>query len=57
VLARAAQPFPTALGALDAIHLATGLLWREPAGTDIVMAAHDHALATEARACGVVGVR
>jgi hypothetical protein len=57
VLARAAQPFPTALGALDAIHLATGLLWRERAGTDIVMATHDHALATEARACGVVGVR
>ena len=29
VLSRAAQPLPTALGTLDAIHLATALLWRE----------------------------
>ena len=27
VLARAAQPLPTTLGTLDAIHLATALLW------------------------------
>lgn len=58
VLARAAQPFPTELGTLDAIHLATALLWRERAGVDLVMATHDVALGTAARASGlsVVGV-
>src|SRR5262249_18962385 len=29
VLDRAAQPMPTEIGTLDAIHLATALLWRE----------------------------
>jgi predicted nucleic acid-binding protein len=29
VLERAAQPMPTELGTLDAIHLATALLWKE----------------------------
>lgn len=53
VLARAAQPLPTELGTLDAIHLATALLWREQSGGDIVMATHDAALATAARACGL----
>ena len=31
VLERAAQPMPTELGTLDAIHLATALLWKEMA--------------------------
>lgn len=53
VLARAAQPLPTELGTLDAIHLATALLWREHSGGGIVMATHDIALATAARACGL----
>ena len=54
----AAQPFPTELGVLDAIHLATATVWREQAGTELVMATHDVALATAARASGlpVVGV-
>ena len=58
VLARAAQPLPTELGTLDAIHLATALVWREHARGDLVMATHHSALATAARACGlsVVGV-
>jgi len=58
VLARAAQPMPTELGALDAIHLASALLWRERTGSDLVMATHDAALGTAARAFGlqVVGV-
>lgn len=58
VLTRAAQPMPTELGTLDAIHLATAMVWRERAGSDLVMATHDAALATAARACGlrVVGV-
>jgi hypothetical protein len=58
VLTRAAHPMPTELGTLDAIHLATALLWRERTGAAIVMATHDVALATAARASGlpVVGV-
>lgn len=56
VLARAAQPLPTELGTLDAIHLATALLWREHSGGDIVMATHAGALATAARACGLTVV-
>ena len=58
VLARAAQPFPTAVGTLDAIHLATALLWKEQTGTDLVMATHDSALATASRANGfrVLGI-
>lgn len=53
VLARAAQPLPTTLGTLDALHLATALLWKERAGHDLVMATHDDALATAARASGL----
>ncbi len=59
VLDRAARPFPTELGTLDAIHLATALMWREARGDDIVMATHDRALGTAARASGlrVVGLK
>ncbi len=53
VLNRASQPFPTPLGMLDAIHLATALLWREQRGEELVMATHDAALSTAARACGL----
>lgn len=58
ILQRAAQPFPTELGTLDAIHLATALLWRERSAADLVLATHDPALATAARSCGlrVIGV-
>lgn len=58
VLKRAAQPLPTPLGTLDAVHLATALLWRELRGRELVMATHDRALAVAARASGlpVVGV-
>jgi len=58
VLARAAQPFATMLGTLDAVHLSTALLWREREATDVIMATHDAALARAARAHGmrVVGV-
>ena len=56
VLARAAQPLPTELGTLDAIHLATALLWREHQGETIVMATHDTALATAGRSCGLAVV-
>jgi hypothetical protein len=53
VLSRAAQPFPTVLGTLDAIHLATALLWREETGERLVLATHDAALGRAARACGL----
>ncbi len=57
VLQRAGQPLPTPLGTLDAIHLATAMLWRETRAEDLVMATHDQALAVAARAVGfpVVG--
>jgi predicted nucleic acid-binding protein len=53
VLDRAAQPLPTALGTLDAIHLATAQLWRERTAADLTMATHDAALATAARSLGM----
>lgn len=53
ILNRTSQPFPTPLGTLDALHLATALLWKETKDTDLVMATHDAALATCARACGL----
>jgi predicted nucleic acid-binding protein len=58
VLERAAQPMPTELGMLGAIHLATALLWKEMTEVDLVMATHDGALALGAQAHGlpVVGV-
>jgi predicted nucleic acid-binding protein len=58
VLDRAAQPMPTELGTLDAIHLATAMLWKEATRTDLVMATHDGALALGAQAHGlrVLGV-
>ena len=53
VLARAAQPLPTTLGTLDAIHLATALMWNEQTREKLVMATHDTALARAAKACGL----
>jgi predicted nucleic acid-binding protein len=59
VLRRAAEPFPTRLGTLDALHLATALLWQERHPLErSPFATHDLELARAARACGldVVGV-
>jgi len=53
ILTRATQPFPTALGTLDALHLATALLWKEGRGDGLVMATHDVALAIASRASGL----
>jgi len=53
VLRRAGQPFSTQLGTLDAVHLATALLWRDSRGEDLVLATHDRALALAARASGL----
>ena len=59
ILDRASQPMPTELGTLDAIHLATALLWKEMTRENLVMATHDGALALAAEAHGlpVVGVK
>ena len=58
VLDRASQPMPTELGTLDAIHLATALLWKEMTAADITIATHDETLGLGAKAHGlaVVGV-
>jgi uncharacterized protein len=53
VLERAAQPMPTELGTLDAIHLASALLWKDAVRIDPVMATHDAALAIAAQAHGL----
>lgn len=52
VLTRASEPLPSVLGTLDAIHLATALLWREEKDEDLILATHDSALGTAARAYG-----
>jgi predicted nucleic acid-binding protein len=51
ILERAADPFPTALGSLDALHLATALRLREEL-PDLDFATHDSELATAARSMG-----
>lgn len=51
ILARAAQPLPTPLGTLDAIHLVSAMGWREQF-EPLVFATHDLALAAAARASG-----
>lgn len=58
VLSRAGDPLPTPLGTLDAIHLATALLWRERMSPLSVVATHDAALGLAARSYGfdVLGV-
>jgi predicted nucleic acid-binding protein len=58
VLERAAQPMPTELGTLDAIHLASAILWKDATGIGPVMATHDAALGIAAQAHGfaVLGV-
>jgi len=58
VLARAAQPLPTPLGTLDAIHLVSAMGWREQF-EGLVFATHDLALSAAARASGfeVIGTK
>jgi hypothetical protein len=52
VLSRASEPLPTPLGTLDAMHLATALIWRDRTGSALVMATHDSALGLAARTFG-----
>jgi predicted nucleic acid-binding protein len=53
VLDRAAQPMSTAIGSLDAVHLATALVWQERNGKRLIMATHDDRLGAAARATGM----
>jgi predicted nucleic acid-binding protein len=53
ILARASDPFPTPLGTLDAVHLATALVWQDRMGKRLVMATHDRDLALAARSFGL----
>jgi predicted nucleic acid-binding protein len=52
VLSRASEPMPLPMGTLDAIHLATALIWRDRVGPLPQMVTHDAALGTAARAFG-----
>lgn len=56
VLRRAAEPMPTLLTTLDALHLASALLWRDSLGESPALATHDLALALAARAHGLLVV-
>ena len=53
ILARASEPLPTPLGTLDALHLATALVWRDRIRQTLVMATHDGGLALAARSFGL----
>lgn len=53
ILSRACDPLPVPIGTLDALHLATLLVWRERIGKDVVLATHDSGLALGARSFGV----
>jgi predicted nucleic acid-binding protein len=52
VLSRAGEPMPMPLGTLDALHLATALIWRDRMGPLPTMATHDTALGVAARTFG-----
>jgi predicted nucleic acid-binding protein len=52
VLSRAAEPMPMPVGTLDAIHLATALIWRDRLGPLPQVVTHDAALGAAARAFG-----
>jgi predicted nucleic acid-binding protein len=52
VLRRASEPMPVPLSTLDAIHLATALVWRDRMSPIELVATHDAALGLAARAFG-----
>ena len=53
ILSRACEPFPTTLGTLDALHLATALVWRDRMNRPLVLATHDRDLALAGRSFGI----
>ena len=52
VLRRAALPMATAVKTLDAIHVASAMLFQERRGTQLLFVTHDAQQATAARALG-----
>jgi predicted nucleic acid-binding protein len=52
ILDRAAQSYPTVIGALDAIHLASALLYLEHKKEKLLFMTHDHRLGIAAQALG-----
>lgn len=56
VLRRAAEPFPTPLGTLDAIHVATAVLWGQGRAALPTLATHDTEMATAGRSLGFVTI-
>lgn len=52
VLSRASEPMPMPVGALDAIHLASALIWRDRLGPLPQLLTHDAGLGAAARAFG-----
>jgi predicted nucleic acid-binding protein len=52
VLSRASEPMPMPLATLDALHLATALIWRDRMGPVSAMATHDTTLGLAAQAFG-----
>jgi predicted nucleic acid-binding protein len=53
ILTRASEPFPTPLGTLDALHLATALVWQDRTRQSLTMATHDRDLGLAARSFGI----
>jgi predicted nucleic acid-binding protein len=58
VLRRAGEPLPAPIKALDAIHLATALQWRDRQAPDLIFATHDRQQGGVAKLLGfeVIGV-
>lgn len=52
ILDRASQSYPTVIGTLDAIHLASALLYLEEKDEKLVFLTHDHRLGLAAQALG-----
>jgi len=53
ILAKASQPYPAPIGTLDAIHLASTLLWQEHRQKEILLLTHDTQLGRTALAMGI----
>ncbi len=53
ILQRAAQSFATSLGTLDALHLASALIWQEKNGEELCFITHDVQQGLGARAVGL----
>jgi hypothetical protein len=58
VLDRASESFPTSLGTLDALHLASAILWQRQEQRELTILTHDGELGLAARALGfeVLGI-